>query len=180
MQKAQTLVVDIDGVIGDLSIPILRTVSRRRGFTIPKSRLTCWDYRDADINIPEEINLFFAEPANLQRVPLVPGAREGLKAASKHLNILIVTARHPACEAATRYWLLNHGIRYPLLHKWRKHEVPGDILVDDRPENCEAWAKTGRYAYLFTQPWNAQAVTDDLVRRVSGWEQMSRILGGKK
>jgi 5'(3')-deoxyribonucleotidase len=51
-------------------------------------------------------------------------------------------------------WALERFERIPVLFgphsydKWR-HCLPGDILIDDRPSNCEEWINAGGMAHVY-------------------------------
>lgn len=177
--KVQTLAVDLDGVLGQLLTPVLSDFRKRTGVTVEERHVTNWNYKSGAFSVGKEIERFMATPENVQRVPVVPGARDALLDIYQTMKIVIVTARPPHVERATRYWLLNHGFRWPMVFADVKPAVRADILIDDRWENCAAWAWTSRVAYLFAQPWNEFYPVGGNVRRVSGWPEITRILGGR-
>ncbi len=174
--KVKKLLVDVDGVIGDMIVPILYDFNKRTGRNVLKSSIHRYDYKDGAIDVHEEVLRLQARPENMSRVPLVDGAKEALAALKKLYAITIVTARPPELEAATRFWLLNHDIRLPLVFNRRKWEMRGDFLVDDSPSIARKWAETGRTALLFAQPWNSSGDLLLHIRRVHGWAAVRSYL----
>lgn len=56
-------------------------------------------------------------------------------------------------------WILHHLNTAPWIITENKHLVagPGKLLIDDYPENIEAWREAGGEAILMPRTWNGQA-----------------------
>lgn len=95
---------------------------------------------------------------------LISGAVKGLQdLLARGHKLVICTHRPESAVKDTLAWLnlLNipfAGI-YILSDGRPKTSVKGDILIDDKPENVEAWAGDGRWAVLLDQPWNSSSFT---------------------
>lgn len=52
-----------------------------------------------------------------------------------------------------------------------------DILIDDKPKNCEEWAATGRPAVLFSRSHNLNyKIQDDRIHRADSWADVRSIV----
>lgn len=86
-------------------------------------------------------------------------------------------------------WLHRHGFLAEYPHgksRWQhatdvviagdKGLVRGDILVDDRFENCLDFASWGGFAVLFDQPWNRGRVLSRSIERAFSWSDALDII----
>ncbi len=78
------------------------------------------------------------------RVPLIEGSQQAVKQLAEH-DLLVVTARRPNSEEATRRWLCRH---FPCLKQYHhartgtKHNIPSDVLIDDLDMNIVEFVKS--------------------------------------
>ena len=177
--------VDVDGVIGDLFSIMLRAYSDMFGRAL--DGLTTWDVSP---HIPEDrVGEYWAHigasdvHSTLQPYP---GAVEGIKALSSVADVYIVTSDLGSCRtwAADRdEWLARHfGVsRKKVIHTDAKYTFAGAMLVDDKPDHIEAWAREHQRgaAVLFAQPYNkAHRFGDDLngrAYRTSDWADIAAL-----
>ena len=99
-----------------------------------------------------------ADPEYVMRVPLIDGAQNAIKQLVGH-DLLVVTARRPNAEEATRRWLSWH---FPCLKQYHhamtgtKHNIPSDVLIDDLDMNIVEFVRSDpdRRGILFLHPWS--------------------------
>lgn len=97
-------------------------------------------------------------------VPLLPGASFAIGELSKEFDIILITARDPSWERATRKWLTGHFgdvFRSVNFAGRSKHganvqtkgelckELGAQLLIDDNPEHCRSALEFGVEAILF-------------------------------
>jgi len=129
--------LDMDGVLADL----VGAVIRHTGLPMP-TYYGEWAKYDFDWVIPDEIIL---------NMEVGVGARELI---AQYPDACILTAA-PLSSARLR-WLSDNGIHLGILSVVDKYVMctPGDLLIDDCPENCRLWESRGGWAILWDQPWN--------------------------
>lgn len=174
------LLLDVDGVLGDFSNHLLRSVG---------SKLTLADVTQWDIFAllePEGLKGaaldLLKDPAWWARMPTMPGVEDLIDALlAEEAEVVCATSPWLSCvgwETARRDWIRKVWMECgasrsqvpEAIVAGAKHHVRGAVLVDDKPEHVESWARVnpGRTAYLFDAPYN-QAAVDPGFRRLLGW-----------
>lgn len=184
--------VDLDGVVADYETGFRRLVSLYTG--VPEEGFgpqtnwrfheTNWPIRDEDHFL--ELHSRAVDDHLFARIPLIPGASEGLWALSEAgVWIRIVTHRlvvnfgHARAVTDTVEWLdqditlpdgaVRKAIPYrDICFIGEKVKVGCDIYVDDAPHNVAALRGGGAYAVCFSQPYN----TDVPGPRASSWPEL--------
>ncbi len=94
-------------------------------------------------------------------------------------SIHLVTHRaEQGSVANTEAWLARELIPYTTLtFAHDKSIIDADVLIEDRPENLEAWLKTGKPGIIFTRAWNEDwdHVAAGAIR-VGSYEQLRHVL----
>lgn len=118
-------------------------------------------------------------------VPGALGGIEKLRAAGHWIEI--VTAKPEWAEDQVWVWFAKykprvHQVTFAPMQEISKADLSpeGDVLVDDKWENCLEWAATGRLAILFTRPGNTQygrweSLPDHIVR-ANNWASVLRTI----
>jgi 5'(3')-deoxyribonucleotidase len=187
MTERLHIALDLDDVVLDFVAGILDTVNRDFGSNVQPEDVKSWDfgqYIDGVIGRPwfqwlEDHSWLWAQ--KFKPVPGAIGGIEKLRRAGHYLEI--VTAKPAWAEDATWEWLARYKPRVhrltivPVEHIGNKHEVTeADVLVDDKWENCEAWANDGRQAVLYNRPHNAHYGSPPSgVIRVPDWQHVLRV-----
>lgn len=173
--------IDLDDVCLDFFGAITDAVNMEYG-----TQLTAADYKEWDLHkIIDPIigkswwNWWRSRDWLWARAQAVPGAIGGIqKLRDGGHYVELVTSKPRWAEAQTWQWL----------GKWRlpvqrvtitddsitKASVTdADVLVDDKLQNVEEWAATGRHAILFTRPHNRRLKPESiLVTRVFSWREI--------
>lgn len=178
---------DVDGVLCDFVGGCLR-VMRTLGFEFEPHHVVEWNVAHV---LPERARDEFWRrvelPGFCAGLDPYPGARELLEStydAGHEVRFLTSPMKTPHWQAERRAWLEQHFApafagEDPVTFDEHKHAHPGDVLVDDKPEHCEAWASTGRPALLLHRPYNADwhAYLTKGVYRAQDYEAVRAILG---
>ena len=152
--------VDIDGVLADQVAAVLKEIEKDYGRSYSKSDINRAHWSFEGIEIWTEISRLLSDPDYVIRVPVIEGAREAVRQLSKREHeLLVVTARRPHTEEATRRWLREH---FPCLTQYHhartgtKHNIPCDLLIDDLDLNIVEFVKSDpeRQGILFLHPWS--------------------------
>jgi hypothetical protein len=141
--KVNRIHLDMDGVLADFDKFVLdnmgRTFPHMAG---PGDDQAMWDFLQS---IP---NLYYKLPETSYALELF----QHCKRITPNVRILTAIPRRtsmPTAEEDKRQWIYDYiCMEVPVAigpysrDKW-KHAIPGDILIDDRPDNIQAWGEKG-------------------------------------
>ncbi len=145
--------IDIDGVLADQVSAVLKEIEKDYGRRYSKSDITRAHWSFDGIEIWTEISRLLSDPEYVMRVPTIEGARHAVKQLAGH-DLMVVTARRPHTEDATRRWLKAN---FPCLKQYHHaRTVPCDLLIDDLDLNIVEFVKSdeNRRGVLFLHPWS--------------------------
>jgi 5'(3')-deoxyribonucleotidase len=150
--------VDIDGVLADQVAAVLKEIEKDYGQKYSKSDINRAHWTFDGIEIWTEISRLLSDPEYVMNVPLIDGAQHAIKQLAGN-DLLVVTARRPNTEPATRMWLKAHFpclIEYFHARTGTKHNIPCDVLIDDLDLNIVEFVKSdpARKGVLFQHPWS--------------------------
>jgi len=185
------VVLDLDDVVLQFTGGVVEAVNRDFDVEIDMRSFTDYSLGPfLDIHIGKDWWEWLEDHAQIwgEKFKPVPGALGGiekLRAAGHWLEI--VTAKPEWAEDQVWIWLAKYKPRVhqvtiaPMQDASKADLSPdGDVLVDDKWENCLEWAETGRLAILFTQPFNThigryQTLPDHIVR-ANNWASVLRTI----
>lgn len=153
------LVIDLDGVCYEWDRTaryMLRTYKGYDWMVVPST--DWWSIKDSIA--PADWDWLWTEGVKrglFRYGHMVKDTRWALEQLSQKHTITIATSRPPTAVNDTAEWVALYFKDIPLegLHIGEnKADLPGDVLIDDRPSNIQEWNKTGRNALIFDQPWN--------------------------
>lgn len=151
---------DIDGVLADQVAAVLKEIEKDYGRRYSKSDINRAHWSFEGIEIWTEISRLLSDPDYVSRVPVIEGAEKAVKQlCTPEHELLVVTARRPHTEEATRRWLKKH---FPCLTQYHhartgtKQNIPCDVLIDDLDLNIVEFVKSDpeRQGILFLHPWS--------------------------
>lgn len=178
----KTVLLDCDGVLANYVEPVLDLVYERTGRGYTAADVTSFDFAKALKLAPDEARDVKAAVSDREgwwsRLPVLPGAQEGVAKLRQVAHVYIVTSPWNSCRTwlwEREAWLKKH---FNLPHSnviagSAKHLVFGDIFVDDKTEACERWDyengaywrdKAGEPRESFAVQW----ITPH--NRLDGWE----------
>jgi 5'(3')-deoxyribonucleotidase len=185
------LLLDVDGVLADFISATLRILKKQASDPLTAS------YSHNDIKTWE---MFSSLPAHARHrdsvyeelkqrggctnIPVYAGAKEALAALKPLVDTVILTSPFKGGETwvhERELWLEKHfGISHKkMIHTGLKELVFGDILIDDKPEHIEKWAKRWRsgHAIIWDQRYNRE---EDLrgknIYRAVGWNDLTVLV----
>jgi 5'(3')-deoxyribonucleotidase len=156
--------VDVDGVVADFVGPVLRHVALRTGRQLTDSDIARFDMAgalgaDAWESVKREL---LSPPGFALGLEPYPGAVQGVRALREMGRVVFVTTPFtgsPTWSFERTEWLMKRldASRSDIAHLVDKTLFAGDILVDDAPNQLEAWVRSGRAAVRMARPWNEGA-----------------------
>jgi len=153
------ILIDCDGVLADFSGHLLRLV----GSELTVEDITEWDiFKFMTPSQLECAKMLLAGPEFWASQPQIPGAAEGVEELrSGDHTITVVTSPWYGCEVwghVRREWLKrNFAVdAADVVVAARKERLQGEVFIDDKTENGEAWAAANPagLAALYAQPYN--------------------------
>ena len=195
------IAVDIDDTLADSTEALRRKVNELHGASISTEEYRSpgdylyyyerlWEKHGLELTLEE---LEGEMEKNQGHVPLTAGAAVALTELSKRFKIILITARNPAWEKATKEWLHRHfadtvaevyfseGPRTSTGKKTKGElcrELGASWLVDDNPTHCLSAVEEGAEAILFGEfGWHHKA-PDHLVR-CKDWPAVLEYFDGK-
>jgi len=153
--QVSKILLDVDGVVADTRNTIIDELQLND--PDPKS----WDL--VKILPPEDKEEAVALMNEMEfwgGLPLIDGAKKAVRLLKAYgHDIVWVTSPWKSCrgwDQARRFWISEHFGDDPVIIRSDKEEVDGDIFIDDKPENVEAWRKAhpNKKAFIYDQPYN--------------------------
>lgn len=179
--------IDVDGVLGDQVPPTLdRIKAKGKGKNLSKADITSWDHPIDDTDFTKEIEECLLDKDFVMEMPVIAGSISALEELYKIYHLVIATNRPSETEQYTVSWLKKHFKFHEFINTREvgKDSLELDVLIDDNPENIKSFARVGKKALLFLQPWNkgyADKEFERLIRekkiiRCDGWKKTLEVL----
>ncbi len=167
-----TIAIDIDDVLSDSTEAYRRRVNEVTGADLTPDHYRTegeyWGYYERiwaqhGLEVDDEV-LHHEMVDDQSRMPLVAGAEFAIGQLSSKYSLVIVTARDPSWESATRRWLDLHfgsiyspDLYFSEAHKDEGKKTKGQIckelgaswLIDDNVNHCKTATDEGVEAILF-------------------------------
>jgi len=191
MEDNLHVVLDLDDVVLEFTSGVIDAVNRDFGVNIDARTKTEYSFGQyLDQHIGRDWWEWLEDHAWLWGEKFKPvdgalGSIEKLRAAGHWIEL--VTAKPEWAEDQVWVWLARykprvHQVTFAPMQDVSKADLSpdGDVLVDDRWENCLEWAETGRLAILFSRSDNAQygrfeSLPDHIVR-ANNWASVLRTI----
>jgi 5'(3')-deoxyribonucleotidase len=170
--------VDIDGVLADQVTLVLTRLNSRFNLSLTNNDIKEWDQKIGDTNIKVEIEKALMEKEYVLSLPVIQGAKDGMKYLYDNYHVTVATSRPKETEEYTKEWVSLH-FKYHYFCNTRgrsKDCVQSDVLIDDYIPNIDDFAKRNGFGLLFSQPWNQdRSKIDGLMREgrvfyCEGWK----------
>ncbi|MBZ9572549.1 hypothetical protein KJA15_04430 [Patescibacteria group bacterium] len=160
--------VDIDGVLGDQVSPVLSKIHEKYDIILEKKDIIEWDFEFGNTNIEIEINNALLCRDFVLNMPVINGAKDGIKYLQKNYSVFIASSRPKKTEKETLQWLSSEFNIYGYINtrNINKGSLEFDILIDDNLTNIENFSRNQGIGILFSQPWNQKRQTiKDLISK---------------
>lgn len=182
--------VDIDGVLAQQHEALIDAVWRATAGRVRLTYEACTAYDFSECQGPDGNQAtaeewqaalwLYGSPGSLVRLPVVPGAAEGLRRLAERYDIRIVTSRRPEARDVTLAWLAGWADpAWPLVmgQARRKHELPGlAALVEDDHAQAVLCGAAGIRCWLLAHPWNVGRPAMPGVSWAAGWPELTQSL----
>ena len=145
-----TIVLDCDGVLADF------VGALAKGFEFDPEIVTEHDLRHVfGEKWPHMVTAICSE-GWCSQVPMYEGAQELYKGLAKLGRVIIATSPWDSetwCCERTR-WIRERFPKPNIVFARDKHDVRGDVLIEDSAESVEGWIDHLEPAILVDRPWN--------------------------
>lgn len=179
------LVLDVDGVLADFvghTLTLLGPIAPQGG----RDAFTTWDFvTTLEPHVADHCIRGWHQQGWCRSIPTIPGAVEAVQRI-RQAGVEVVFATTPMRNAP--HWVeeriawLTHHFAADVDHIAFVHNkalIPGTVMVDDKPENVETWARTYPSAstFLWSAPYNAAHPMGALnASRIDGWDRVFQAL----
>ena len=146
--------LDVDDILYDCNAYALERLNREEGIEPPLRIYDIRSWGEGQSRADGRIR-YFSDPDFVANQPLLPGAKEFVRALCCVAEVFFVSAVPPACMSARALRLRHDFPEVPaenILLGTRKDLVRLDILLDDGAHNISHSPAT--YPVLFRKPWN--------------------------
>jgi len=180
------ILCDVDGVFADFLGHTLDTLGP---LAPPGGRevFTSWDFRD---NMSPGAQMFvdrkWREKGWCLGIPPYPEAKEGLAKLKSVGDVVWVTSplqSSPHWIPERTLWLqqLTGEDKPTIMFAWDKSRYQGDVFIDDRLENVEAWADVhrGSLPIVWDRPYNRERTLPG-IQRTDSWERVLQLIQERK
>lgn len=149
------IVCDIDSVVAQFLEKHLAVHAKATGEVFSVDEISAWDMRKIS-KFPDKILTYFNEPGFYEDLEPIPGALDALEYLKREEGHRVVVATHattPHGAAEKLVWCAKH---LPFLDPksiWiggNKHDIGGDVFIDDGPHNAVAYRKEHPDALILT------------------------------
>jgi len=182
--------IDVDDVVCDKTQTVLDHMQIKYYYCkhdIPKRReeIINWNMKftvtegrsKRTIDLYDEIMDVYRGKETLLNFPSVIGAQPALWFLKYNYDILFITTRPPEFRDGTYEWiqkaLLLKPDEFELKHVEKdKNGVGAELLVDDNIGNVYKFAKDGKPAILFDQPWNSEKI---IAKNKDAWPDFRKL-----
>jgi 5'(3')-deoxyribonucleotidase len=176
--------VDCDGVLCDFVAAYLSLVKEHTGRVHTHDDVTHFELHKCVVSKDEDNHIWrnlIDRPGFISNMVDLPGAAEGLAAMRELGWVGALTSPHlgPFWMPERAQWLLARGFKKrDIVFASDKAHVPGDVLIDDRVDNCVDWATAHPLgtAIVLDMPWNRYGATRRNMVRASGWTDAVAIV----
>lgn len=177
------ILLDADDVLADFSGFLFRKIAEETGFQINDHDFQEWDiFPNLAPEHAEVKDRLLKEPGTAARLVAKEGVIETLERLRAHHTVVCVTApplKSPTWANERAHWLIALGFQEEdIISTTGKHHVPGDVFVDDKPENCARWHQEhpSKLSVLHTYPRTSKAVLPEKIRKISKLPELLDII----
>jgi 5'(3')-deoxyribonucleotidase len=173
--------IDCDGVLADFIGAYLALVKQHTGRDHAVTDVTAFELHQC-VTSKDEDNFIWRnlidQPGWIAGMVDLPGAAEAVAELRTIAKVGVLTSPHlgPYWMHERAQWLLARGFKKrDIIFASDKSHVRGDVLIDDRKDNCIDWAKSnpGGLAILLDAPWNQGSAPHCL--RALNWNEAVRL-----
>lgn len=170
--------VDMDGIITDLLRQWIQAINKKWKKHLLVDDITNWDVGACTSkDIAHKVYGVIQQPMFFYDLNPLPGSQaavEALKILGHDVNILTSPASDH-CATEKLLWMKKHFpfINHKNIHiTHRKDLFRGDVLIDDRPKNCEEYQKAHPEALViaFEYPYNTHLQNHPTIKVAGKWD----------
>lgn len=175
--------VDLDGVLAEPMTVWCDLYSKRHGEFLSLKDIRAWEvWKVVKISRDEFFRTLDDAWLEWERIPATEEGVGQQVALLRELGTVdVVTGRSLRTVGPAKEWLKTHSIQYDRFVRTEstlaKIQLDYDVFVDDSPRLMELIAsRSMALGVLYTRPWNRNARTPSVIRRVTRWTEIPPIV----
>lgn len=184
MSKKPRLLFDCDGVLSDIVVHFLTTISKETGITHHPSEITDLDILKSigKSHLEHHIEHAVLYDEFCLSMSVLGKAKSALKKLATYGEVFVVTAPYHQSPWMhhREQWLKNKLKidKHHIIHTHAKYVVDGDFFIDDNVKHVNEWkqAHPAGCAILFSSLYNTNSVLIDGVIRTNDWNQIIEMV----
>jgi len=156
----KTLLIDVDNVLRDMITPVCKIYNRKYGTAFCKHDVKEYNLNKTFVNMTDDLEYYRDFP--IEVLFKAPTEEKNTSLDMNNLynlyQIVLVTHQLKGFEDYTLKWLEKKEIPYhDICFIKDKFNVKGDVFLDDRIENLEAYKENNPRSDVvaYIQPWNS-------------------------
>lgn len=169
------IALDMDGPVSDLHTEWYRRYNKDYNDTLTLGRVTHWDlHKFVKPECGKKIYDYLSQPDLYEGVPVVEGAKDGVKALREMGNtVVFVTAGVLGNLDQKLAWLHNHSFldegrhMKGVIFAYDKDLIRAQVLIDDGPHNIQAFGGMG---IVWDAPYNKSIQRKH--QRIKSWAEL--------
>lgn len=186
MTRRLHIAIDMDDVIVDFIGGLLAAVKKEYDFEIPDEAVREWDLHPVlDPVIGRSWWAWLRERewlwANFPAVDGAIGSIERLHRQGHYIEIITSKpewARHNVWKWLGKWRPAVHSVTIVDVDAPKVHFTTADILIDDKPANCQGFIDEGRRAILLSRPHNRSIKVKAPMQRADTWREVMLLIEG--
>lgn len=185
MSELIKVAVDIDGVACAHAHAICTQVNKDFGLSSSANDVLSWDHDFGPMTFVEAVQKYYPVDGFVLNMKPTPGFKDFLEEITPFSIVTFATTRNHANIDTVAWVKMHFGDAYDLEFVPSKSVLDAHVVIDDNIKEIASVAERGTTAILYTQPWNDNQKTDEILRdfvrarRVRSFQELTAILRGR-
>jgi uncharacterized HAD superfamily protein len=192
LNKGDTIAIDIDEVIVDLTNSVIDYFNLRYNANLVREKINDYDWSNVldwpKKEVDDRITEFMSSPLS-KNIPLVKGAKQGIETLSRDYNLISITSRKNKLKKQTyklfkndldniikkdKIYFTNRSLDHSIENKKSMIALREGVklIIEDQIYYAKECSDVGIHVFLFDSPWNRNFDNQTNITRVYSWNEI--------